>query len=143
MAGPRANTSKQQGKGVLTLIQRARRRLFHNELLSQGSYAAAAILTAFIVLLVAGTGLLDWHWMALVAVPAVAIAVYRARKRLLSVYGAAQVVDRRLALADTISTAIYFQREPMPAEDRRFENSSWSAPARSRHRWICGAPFRT
>jgi hypothetical protein len=34
---------------------------------------------------------------------------------LLSTYAAAQVVDRRLELADTISTAVYFHESPSPA----------------------------
>jgi hypothetical protein len=97
---------------VLTLVQRARRRLFHNELFAQGAHAAAAILLALILLLLAGTGFLDWRWMVLVSAIAASIALYRARKRLLSLYRAAQVVDRRLDLADTISTAVFFNEEP-------------------------------
>jgi hypothetical protein len=97
---------------VLTLVNRARRRLFHNELFTQGSHAAVAILLAFILLLLAGTGFLDWRWMVLVSAVAVGVALYRARQRLLSPYRAAQVVDRRLQLADTISTAVFFEQEP-------------------------------
>ena len=96
---------------MLTLVNRARRRLFHNELFTQGSHAAVAILLAFILLLLAGTGFLDWRWMLLVSAIAVGVALYRARKRLLSPYRAAQVVDRRLQLADTISTAVFFDEQ--------------------------------
>jgi hypothetical protein len=97
---------------VLTLVDRARRRLFHNQLFAQGAHAAVAILIAFILLLLAGTRFLDWRWMALVSTITVAAALYRARQRLPSPYGAAQVVDRRMDLADTISTAVHFEREP-------------------------------
>lgn len=96
---------------MLTLVQRARRRLFHNELFRQGAHAAVAILVAFILLLLAGTQFLDWRWMVLAAAVAVAAALYRARKRLVSSYSAAQVVDRRMELADTISTAVYFEQD--------------------------------
>ena len=96
---------------MLTLVHRARRRLFHNQLLSQGAYAAAVILSAFILLLLAGTQLLDWRWMLAVSTLAIAAALYRARKRLVSPYAAAQFVDRRMELADTISTAVHFQQE--------------------------------
>jgi hypothetical protein len=96
---------------VLTLVNRARRRLFHNELFSQTAHAAVAILIALILLLLLGTGILDWRWMVLICAGAVVAALYRARKRLLSPYAAAQVVDGRMALADTISTAVYFQQE--------------------------------
>jgi hypothetical protein len=104
-----------QGETVLTLVQRARRRLFHNELFNQGAHAAAAILIGFILLLLAGTQFLDWRWMALVAVVSLAAALYRARQRRLSLYAAAQVVDRRMALADTISTAVHFEQESSSA----------------------------
>lgn len=96
---------------MLTLVHRARRRLFHNELFRQGAHAAVAILIAFILLLLAGTQLLDWRWMVLVSTLTGAAALYRARKRLVSPYGAAQVVDQRMQLADTISTAVYFEQD--------------------------------
>ena len=96
---------------MLTLVLRARRRLFHNQLFTQGTHAAVAILGAFILLLLAGTGFLDWRWIVLVSALAVGVALYRARKRLLSTYSAAQVVDRRMELADTLSTAVHFEQE--------------------------------
>ena len=100
---------------MLTLVHRARRRLFHNELFSQGAFAAAAILVAFILVLLAGSSLLDWRWMTLVSTASVAWALYRARRKRLTHYDAAQVVDRRMNLADTISTAVYFERAPEKA----------------------------
>jgi hypothetical protein len=96
---------------VLTLVHRARRRLFHNQLFAHGAHAAVAILAAFILLLLAGTEVLDWRWMVSVSTLAVGFAMYRVGRRLVSPYGAAQVVDRRMDLADTISTAIYFEQE--------------------------------
>jgi hypothetical protein len=96
---------------VLTLVHRARRRLFHNHLFTQGAHASVAILAAFILLLLSGTGFLDWRWMLLVSAIAVGVALYRARKRLLSPYCAAQVVDRRMHLSDALSTALYFEQE--------------------------------
>jgi hypothetical protein len=100
---------------VLTLVHRARRRLFHNQLFSQGAHAAAAILIAFILVLLAGTSFLDWRWMVLASTIAVGWAFYRAHQKRLSHYGAAQVVDRRMGLADTISTAVYFEQAPEKA----------------------------
>ena len=96
---------------MLTLVHRARRRLFHNELFTQGAHAVVAILGAFILLLLAGTGFLDWRWMTLVSAIAVGVGLYRASKGRLTAYHAAQVVDRRMELADTISTAVYFEQE--------------------------------
>jgi len=97
---------------VLTLVGRARRRLFGNELLSQGVTAASVALGALILLLLLGTQILDWRWLLLVTVVAAAGGLYRASRRLPSPYAAAQVVDHRMALADTISTAVFFSENP-------------------------------
>jgi hypothetical protein len=115
------------------LVQRARRRLFHNELFTQGAHAAVAILIAFILLLLAGTLLVDWRWIVLVSTLAVAVGLYRARQRLLSPYRAAQVVDRRMELADTLSTAVYFEAQSGPASQplRQFQRERADRAAES------------
>ena len=95
---------------MLTLVRRARRRFFGNQLLAEGANASSAALLAVILLLLAGTQVLDWRWAALIPAVAAAAGLYRARKRLPNPYAIAQIVDRRLALADTISTALYFSR---------------------------------
>jgi len=99
----------------------------------QGAHAAVAILIAFILLLLAGTQLMDWRWIVLVSALAVAAALYRARKRLLSPYCAAQVVDRRMELADTISTAVYFEQESShtPESLRQFQRECADRAAES------------
>ena len=99
---------------MLILVSRARRRFLHNELIAQGANAASAALMAFILLLLLGTQILDWRWIVLIAALAAAAGLYCARKRLPSRYAVAQAVDHRLGLADTISTALYFNREPAP-----------------------------
>ena len=109
---------------MLTLVGRARRRLLYNELLAQGANAASAALAAFILLLLAGTQVLSWQWTLLLPLAAAAAGVYRAKKRLPSPYGVAQIVDHRAQLADTLSTALYFSRPEVTqgsAEIRRLE----------------------
>lgn len=93
---------------MLTLVRRARRRLFGNELLSQGANAASAALIALILLLLFGTQVLDWRWAVLIPAAAAATGLYRARQRRPTLYAAAQIVDHRMALADTLSTALFF-----------------------------------
>ena len=90
------------------LVRKARRRILGNELLSQGANAASVALGAFILLLLLGTQILNWP--IAIAIPAVAAAVgaYRIRKRLPSLYAVAQLIDRRLDLSDTLSTALFF-----------------------------------
>ena len=104
-----------KGRILLILVSRARRRFLHNELMAQGANAASAALMTFILLLLLGTQILDWRWIVLITALAAAVGLYRARKRLPSPYAVAQAVDHRLGLADTISTALYFNQEPAPS----------------------------
>lgn len=61
-----------------------------------------------IVLLLAGTQILDWYWVVALAVVSLGVGLYRLRKRIPSKYKLAQRIDRRMVLADAISTATYF-----------------------------------
>jgi hypothetical protein len=94
------------------VARRARRRLFWNEVLAQGTCALSVGLGAVVLLLVLGTQLLDWRWLILLPVLTLAIGVYRTSRRIPGLYPAAQLVDRRLKLADAISTAVYFAESP-------------------------------
>jgi hypothetical protein len=93
---------------VLALVRRARRRLFHNELLAQGANTSSAALAAFILLLLLGTEILSWQFAVVIPVAALAAGLYIARRRLPSPYVTAQIIDRRLGLSDTLSTAVFF-----------------------------------
>jgi hypothetical protein len=95
---------------MLTVIRRARRRLLMNELCAQAVNAFSAALLAFIVLLLAGTELLRWEWLLLMPALAAGVGIWLALRRLPSPYASAQIVDRRLGLADTLSTAWFFSR---------------------------------
>jgi hypothetical protein len=94
---------------VLALVRRARRRLFYNELFAQGANASSAALLAFILLLILGAEILAWQFVILIPVATFAAGLYIARRRLATPYAAAQKIDRRLGLADTLSTALYFK----------------------------------
>jgi hypothetical protein len=61
-----------------------------------------------VLLLLLGTQILDWYWVVLLAVASLGAGLYRARKKIPSAYLIAQWIDRRLNLADTLSTANYF-----------------------------------
>ena len=90
------------------LVRLARRRLLGNELLAQGANSASAALVAFILLLLLGSEILNWQIVAAVPLAAFAAGAYLVRKRLPSRYVTAQIVDHRLALSDTLSTAVFF-----------------------------------
>jgi hypothetical protein len=63
-----------------------------------------------ILLLLAGTQILNWYWVVLLAVASLGIGLYRLRKTIPSTYRLAQRIDRRLSLADALSTASHFSR---------------------------------
>ena len=90
------------------VARRARRRLFWNEVLAEGTCALSVGLGAVVLLLVLGTQLLDWRWLILLPAATLSIGVYRTSRKLPGLYPAAQIIDRRLNLADSISTALYF-----------------------------------
>ena len=104
---------------VFNLVRRARQRLLFNELLSQGANASSAALIAFILLLLLGTQVLSWWWALAVPLVAAGVGLYVARRRLPSPYTVAQMVDRRCALADTLSTALVFSQADPPSHVSR------------------------
>lgn len=101
-----------RGRIVLTLVRKARNRWLRNELLAQGANAVSAALAAVILLLLLGTQILDWRWIAFLPLAALAAGTYLVRRRLPSMYAVAQAIDHRLDLADTVSTALYFHEHP-------------------------------
>jgi hypothetical protein len=96
---------------VLALVRRAKRRILHNLLFYEGANAVSAALFVFILLLILGTDVLSWQWVLLLPGVAAGLAVWRVTRRLPSLYVTAQRVDRRLELADALSTALYFSDE--------------------------------
>src|SRR5579863_8280145 len=93
---------------IEALIRRARRRYITNELFAQGAYAASAGMAGVIVLLITGTQILDWRFLLVIAATTLALGAYRTLRRVPSPYFIAQLIDRRLLLADTLSTAFFF-----------------------------------
>ncbi len=108
---------------MLTLVRRARRRVLYNELFAQGANAVSAALLGFILLLILGTQVLNWYWAVLLPLAAILAAVYVVRRRLPSLYTTALSVDRRMGLADSLSTAIFFSGDSSRAssEVRRLQ----------------------
>jgi hypothetical protein len=93
---------------IAQLVGRARRRLLLNEVVAQSTCAIAVALGAFILLLLAGTQILDWRWLVLLPAASLAFGLYQTLRKLPSPYGAAQLIDRRQNLADSLSTALFF-----------------------------------
>ena len=118
---------------MLALVRQARRRMLHNELFAQGAAACCAALAAFILLLLIGTQVLNWQWTVLIPAAALGLGIWSALRRLPSPYRTAQIVDRRMALSDTLSTALYYSESPYPQaaeEVRRWQLASAEQLAR-------------
>jgi hypothetical protein len=73
----------------------------------RGAIAAALVLAALVLMLLVGTQILDGRWLGVLAVVGLATAGYQVRERLVEHYRVAQLLDRRLQLADSLSTAWY------------------------------------
>jgi hypothetical protein len=92
----------------------ARRRELTHLILDKTVLAVAVGMGGLIVLLLAGTQVLDWYWVVLLLVASLGAGLYRLRRNIPTLYGLAQRIDRKLKLADALSTATYFAEHPAP-----------------------------
>jgi hypothetical protein len=67
-----------------------------------------------VLLLLAGTQILDWYWPVLLAAVSLGVGIYQLRKNVPSTYQIAQRIDQRMELSDALSTAAYFAEHPKP-----------------------------
>ncbi|MDQ6677424.1 MAG: hypothetical protein M3Z09_09025 [Acidobacteriota bacterium] len=93
---------------ILAFIKRARLRYLWNEVLAQFAFTAALLLGGVILLLLAGTQLLDWRLVVLLAGGGLGLGLYRTIRRMPSPYHIAVLVDSRAGLHDALSTALFF-----------------------------------
>ena len=99
------------------LLERARRRLLGQLALDKGALALLIGMAVVILLLLISTQILDWYWPVLVVAVSLGVGIYRLRKSLPSLYVLAQRIDKRLGLADSLSTAVHFANHPDPARE--------------------------
>jgi hypothetical protein len=85
--------------------------------LDKGALALVIGMAGVILLLLFGTQILDWYWPVLLVAVSLGVGVYRLRKSLPSFYALAQRIDKRLGLADSLSTAVYFAAHPEPGRE--------------------------
>lgn len=90
---------------VQAVVRSAARRHMAVVSIEQLAFVLAPVLGGCILLLLLGTQILHWYWLLLLGVGGLALAIIRIRARNLSHYQAAQVVDKRLGLNDSLSTA--------------------------------------
>lgn len=106
---------------LLDLIRRARQRVIGNLVLEQASLGLTLGLACGVLLLLLGTQILDWYWPLLLFAAAFGFGLWRFWSKLPADYRIAQMLDQRLALPDTLSTAFYFSQPAAkaPSEDLR------------------------
>ncbi len=78
-------------------------------IIEQTGIAIGVALAGAILLLLLGTQILNWYWLVILAVGSFGIGVWRTIRRTPSRYGLAQIIDSRLQLHDTLSTALFFE----------------------------------
>ncbi len=74
--------------------------------------ALSAVFGGLILLLLLGTQIFDGRWLVLVALAGGIVMFVRVRGRILDRYRVAQLVDRRLQLHDSLSTAWFLLESP-------------------------------
>lgn len=118
---------------ISRLLELARKRDLLNLALDKGALGVAILMGGIAALLLAGTDILNWIWIALVGVAAVGAAAYLLSKSRASRYALAQRIDRKLELKDAISTAYYFAENPQPDKaaicERQFREAESVASA--------------
>jgi hypothetical protein len=90
---------------IAAVIRSAERRRFLVLAAEYAAFSLALTLAGLILLLVLGTQILRWYWLAMPVCAVVVIIFVRRRPYPLAPYRLAQLIDRRLGLSDSLSTA--------------------------------------
>ncbi len=93
---------------ILSFLQRARRRFLWNEVIAQFALGAALLMGGAVLLLIIGTGILDWRILVALCLTGLAVAIYRTLNRIPTEYKIAVLVDEHAGLHDALSTAYFF-----------------------------------
>jgi hypothetical protein len=78
-------------------------------IIEQMVVAMGAALAGAVLLLLVGTQILDWYWLVLLAAGSFGLGLWRTIRRTPGRYRLAQIIDSRLSLDDTLSTALYYE----------------------------------
>jgi hypothetical protein len=97
---------------VERFLARARQRCLLNLAIAEAGFSVALVCGGAILLLLLGTQILNWYWLAALLVGGLGFGVYRLRLLAPSTYRVAQRVDRELHSHDALSTAYYFSKTP-------------------------------
>ncbi len=95
---------------VETVVQRGWRRRLLVLMVDQLAFGLAVIFGGFALLIVLGTQILTWPWLLAILAIGVGLSVYGVRGRMADAYAVAQMMDRQLAMQDSLSTAWFIRR---------------------------------
>lgn len=90
---------------VDAVIRSAGRRRLLVLTVEQLAIALSLVFGGGILMLLLGTQILSWYWVLLLGAIGLALTASRIRARMLALYRVAQILDRRLQLSDSLSTA--------------------------------------
>lgn len=93
------------GSRVAAVINSAERRRLLVLAVEQAAISLAVVLAGVILMLLLGTQILAWYWLAFLAAAGLALVAIRVRSQPIPRYRLAQIIDRRLRLSDSLSTA--------------------------------------
>ncbi len=85
-----------------------RRRLFV-VIVEQLAFTLAIVFAGAILMLLLGTQVLDWYWLLVLAAVGLIVGAVRIRRGLFERYRIAQLLDERLELSDSLSTAWFLR----------------------------------
>lgn len=96
---------------IAAILRAARRRRALILALEQSATTVALVLAGAILMLLLGTQILAWYWLALLAAVGFASTLLRRRSPRITSYRLAQILDHRLKLSDSLSTAWFLLSE--------------------------------
>ena len=99
------------------LLNKARERVIRHLVLDKGALALTIGMGGLVFLLLAGTDIMDWYWPLLLAAVSLGVGIYQLRRHVPTRYQLAQRIDHKMALADSLSTAVYFSENPKPGQE--------------------------
>ncbi len=85
--------------------------------MEQLALALTLVFGGGVLMLLLGTQILHWYWLALLGAAGVTLGSARLRGRRLTPYRVAQMLDGRLQLSDSLSTAWFLLKEPERRDD--------------------------
>jgi hypothetical protein len=97
---------------VEAVVEQAWRRRTLVLIVEQLAIAVILVMGGAALMMLLGTQILAGYWLVALALVGIGVAVSRVKNRLSDRYRLAQLLDRRLQLSDTLSTAWYLRSHP-------------------------------